>query len=328
MATDLMNELGNTYESNYAASALRASKWQNPQKQNANQGGYGSNESIPLSSDIKTNTNNSRAIGIDDLDDEFLRMRQDIKNEISNIINNAQSVKNLCGQYKLATTDEYPNIMSQMDTLVQKNTALTTQIKWRIQTEKRNLSKECDNIDSLKIREFNGIVMNFKNACNMFSQTLNKWDATVKNEQIRQLSVVDLNNTLTEEDKNKLLNSDDFLAVQKFIDEKYKLTDASNDELLNRLTDLEKQHNGLIKIEESVKELKTLFNELNILVIEQQDLIDSVEHNVVETKELVKSGTKHLEKAEKHQKKTRKMMLCGIICCIIILLIIIIAVAT
>merc|ERR1712154_130876 len=123
------------------------------------------------------------------------------------------------------------------------------------------------------------------------------------------------------------MNSDDFVAVQQFIDQKYALTDASNDELLDRLHNLEEQNKGLRKIETSVKELQELFNELNILVIEQQDLIDSVDQNVVETKELVQSGTQHLEIAEKHQKRTRKMMLCGIICCLIILIIIIISVS-
>lgn len=137
--------------------------------------------------------------------------------------------------------------------------------------------------------------------------------------------MVDVDNTLSEEDKNKLLNSDDPGAVQKFLSQKYALTDATNDELLNRLTDLEQQHNGLLKIERSVQELNQLFNELNVLVIEQQDLIDHIDNKVVETKELVQSGTKHLEKAEDHQKKTRKMMLIGFICCLIILIIIIIA---
>ena len=61
-------------------------------------------------------------------------------------------------------------------------------------------------------------------------------------------------------------------------------------------------------------------------VIEQQDLIDSIEQNVIETKDKVQSGTKHLVEAEKHQKKTRKMMLIAAIYCIVTLLIIIISV--
>lgn len=142
---------------------------------------------------------------------------------------------------------------------------------------------------------------------------------------MRQLDLVDVDNTLSTEDKNKLLNSDDPGAVQKFLSQKYALTDATNDELINRLNDLEEQHNGLLKIERSVQELNALFNELNILIIEQQDLIDNIDQNVVETKEKVQSGTKHLLKAEAHQKRTRKMMLIGCVCCLIILIIIIIS---
>ena len=144
-------------------------------------------------------------------------------------------------------------------------------------------------------------------------------------EQIRQLEIVDVNHTLTEQDKDKLVNSDDPSAVSKFLEQKYVLSDATNEQLLSRLTSLEQQHDGLLKIERSVQELNQLFNELNILVIEQQDLIDNIEQNVVETKQLVESGTHHLEVAERHQKCTRKYMLIGCICCFIILMIIIIS---
>ena len=147
-------------------------------------------------------------------------------------------------------------------------------------------------------------------------------------EQKRQLDVVDIDNQLTEEDKDKLLNSDDFGAAQKFIDQKYAFSDATIDELFGRLTELEEQHKGMLKIERSVKELNELFQELNTLVIEQQDLIDSIDQNVTETKELVQSGTKHLERAEKHQTKTRKIMLCAFLCCLIILIILVIALAS
>ena len=187
MANDLMNELGNTYESNYAAAALRESKWQNPAQQNSASTDYGTTSTTdnnnPFAGDMKTNTNinnNSQGIAIDDLDDEFLKIRDEIRNEISIIVNNATSVKNLSGKYKIATPDEYKQIMTKMDTIVQKNAALTTQIKWRIQTEKQNLAKTCDNVNSLKVREFNSLVMNFKKSCNIFSQSLSQFDSTVR----------------------------------------------------------------------------------------------------------------------------------------------------
>ena len=147
-------------------------------------------------------------------------------------------------------------------------------------------------------------------------------------EQVRQLDIVDTDNMLSADDKDRLINAEDFGAVQQFLDQKYALSDATNDELVSRLTDLEHQHDGLLKIERSVRELNALFTELNVLVIGQQDLIDSVEDNVVSAKEQVKAGTRHLEIAERHQKKTRKMMVIGIVCCVVVLLIVILILFT
>merc|ERR1712129_687241 len=160
--------------------------------------------------------------------------------------------------------------------------------------EKRYLSATCDDIQSLKIREYNLTVSNFKKACNLFGKSLSEWDRTVKGQQRRQLDLVDVDDSLSEEDKDKLINSDDFGASQKFIDQKYALSDATSDQLLGRLTELEEQHNGMLKIERSVKELNELFQELNILIIEQQDLIDNVDQNVAETRNLVQSATNNL----------------------------------
>eukprot|EP01083_Nonionella_stella_P141855 437797_1 len=309
MALDLLPQVGTSFDSSYANNTWRPSRWEEKQT---------GQEDAPLSG-------GNTAMTIDDMDDEFLQMRDEIRDEVSGILNNATRVKSLCGEYKMATIDEHPTIMTKMDTTIQQNTTLTTQIKWRIEKEKQKISQSTSNINSLKVKEFNLMVMGFKKACTVFSQSLTEYDSVVRGEQIRQLDIVDVNKELSEQDKNELLDSDDPKAVQKFIDQKYALTEAPSDILLQRVVSLEQTHAGMLKIERGVRELRDLFNELNILIIEQQDLIDHVDSNVQETKTLVQAGTKHLETAEQHQKKTRKMMLIGSICCLIILLILVIS---
>lgn len=107
-------------------------------------------------------------------------MREELRDEISQILENAESVKQFCGKYKLATTDEYSGIMTKMDTLTQQNTALTNQIKWRLEQEKRNLRQSCDDMNSLKVREYNNLVSSFKKTCNVFGKSLSEYDRTVK----------------------------------------------------------------------------------------------------------------------------------------------------
>ena len=68
-----------------------------------------------------------------------------------------------------------------------------------------------------------------------------------------------------------------------------------------------------------MKELNEAFTDLNTLVSEQQEDIDHIEQNVVEAKESVQQGTKHLETAEKHQISARKKQCMLLICCIVLL---------
>ena len=181
MATDLLNELGGTYDSAIAESTLRASKWQDPSSSNAKS----TNELQPFATSDDNRSYNSNghpptAASIDDIDDAFLRMRDELRSEISNIVDNADSAKQLMNRYKLATRDEHQGVMAEMNTLVQRNSALTTQIRWRCDSEKRALSRSCDDMQSLKVREFNNLVRSFKTACNVFSEALSKYDAVVR----------------------------------------------------------------------------------------------------------------------------------------------------
>lgn len=182
MATDLLDELGGTYDSAIAESTLRASKWQDPSISNG-KSSKSSNELQPFATSNGNqgyDSSGHSTTTIDDIDDEFLKMRDELRVEISNIVNNTDSAKKLTNRYKLATRDEHQTIMNEMNTLMQQNAACTTQIKWRFDSEKRNLSRNCDDIHSLKVREFNVLVNSFKSACNQFSQSLSKYDQVVR----------------------------------------------------------------------------------------------------------------------------------------------------
>merc|ERR1712129_533800 len=95
--------------------------------------------------------------------------------------------------------------------------------------------------------------------------------------------------------------------------------------LVDRLAELEDRHQGMLKIEKSIKELQEMGMELNVLVTEQQELLDHITHNVEETRDSVKSAPKHLQKAEETQKCSRKLQLWACCCCLIILVILLIS---
>ena len=46
--------------------------------------------------------------------------------------------------------------------------------------EKLRLKQTAKSVNSIKVREFNGLISNYKQACNVFSQSLTQFDQTVK----------------------------------------------------------------------------------------------------------------------------------------------------
>ena len=54
-------------------------------------------------------------------------------------------------------------------------------------------------------------------------------------------------------------------------------------------------------------------------------MLDMISKNVEETRDYVKSATTHLQKAEEHQKTSRKLQLYVCCCCLIIMIIVLIS---
>jgi len=89
--------------------------------------------------------------------------------------------------------------------------------------------------------------------------------------------------------------------ARDFIQKEFAMTDVG-DQMLDTLAGLEDKYQGMKKIQEDVAALHALFQDLQVIVNEQQEMFDSVEQHVDETKENVQKGVKHLENAEKKTK--------------------------
>merc|ERR1711879_112001 len=73
----------------------------------------------------------------------------------------------------------------------------------------------------------------------------------------------------------------------------------------------------IIKIAKSVNELSQIFNELNILVVQQGTVLDRIDYNIEQTLSQLKSSHVKLKKAEKYQKRGRSTMC--IICLVVMI---------
>jgi len=77
--------------------------------------------------------------------------------------------------------------------------------------------------------------------------------------------------------------------------------------------DAQQKTKDIIVIAKSINELAQLFQELNILVVEQGTILDRIDYNVDNTMQYLKVSHKEIVKAEKYQKSSQTML------CIIVL---------
>mmetsp|Transcript_13323 Transcript_13323/g.20144 ORF Transcript_13323/g.20144 Transcript_13323/m.20144 type:complete len:325 (-) Transcript_13323:103-1077(-) len=102
------------------------------------------------------------------------------------------------------------------------------------------------------------------------------------------------------------------------------IADGFNEEQLLRLKQIERTASDrtqeILNIAKSVHELATLFQELSVLVVEQGSLLDRIDYNVEQTLDNLSKAKVHIDKADKHQKRSRSAL-----CIIVLIMLILVA---
>nr|CDS34048.1 syntaxin [Hymenolepis microstoma] len=89
------------------------------------------------------------------------------------------------------------------------------------------------------------------------------------------------------------------------------------------LMEIEARHADILKLEKSIEEMKEMFTQIALLVEQQGDLIDNIEHNVSLTVDRVDNAKSSVAKAVVSKKKARKKkIICFIILAVVILILI------
>eukprot|EP01084_Bolivina_argentea_P280832 480340_1 len=257
----------------------------------------------------------------------YMQAFDNIKADIRKIEFNGRGVKKLSERYNSSTGKEQTDaIMQELDDIMSSNSSITRRIKSTLKTEKEKnddylKSHKGSSVGQWRVNQLNSCTRRFKTSSLEFSTNLNTFNSTLRDKQKRHIDIVD-NGQLTEAEKEEMIN--DYDKAQEFIQEQFQMVQTS-DALVDRLAELEERHQGMLKIEKSIKELQEMWMELNVLVTEQQEMLDMISKNVEETRDYVKSATMHLTKAEEHQKTSRKLQLCACCCCLVILIVVMIS---
>jgi t-SNARE complex subunit (syntaxin) len=107
----------------------------------------------------------------------------------------------------------------------------------------------------------------------------------------------------------------------RLLEHGYSSSGVNSHELLLQTEKL----NDLIKLEKDIFAVNELFQDIAILVNDQQPLLDNIEQTVVQSCVTVENGNDELEKAKQYKKSARKKICC-LICCLMIVFIIILGI--
>lgn len=123
--------------------------------------------------------------------------------------------------------------------------------------------------------------------------------------------------------KNNNLHSGIDQDIMKKLDAGETLTEEQQQELATMELHSTAREQKIIQLAKSINELAMLFQQLNVLVIEQGTVLDRIDYNVEAALEHVKEGRKNVEGAEDYSKKnyTTKCIGCLIVAIFIMFLI-------
>lgn len=100
------------------------------------------------------------------------------------------------------------------------------------------------------------------------------------------------------------------------------LSDEIFQQSKNLLASITETRNDIYRIEQSIRDLNQIFNEMAILVNEQGGVMDVILTNLKSTSKYLEKGRRELRRGRKYQKKSRKKLYCLLVCGVILVILI------
>jgi t-SNARE complex subunit (syntaxin) len=157
----------------------------------------------------------------------------------------------------------------------------------------------------------------FLNYMKTYQSMQEEYQTQFKTRMKRTIRIV--NDKVTEEEVDELISKPE-ITPQDLYQAELKLTDNQKHTLDATYAEVVDTHNDILELERAMNEVHQLFMDFATILAEQEELIDSIAHNVMKANEYVEKGIDNLKGAKKYQKRSRKVY------CILILVIILVLV--
>ncbi|CAG9097173.1 hypothetical protein JYU34_007514 [Plutella xylostella] len=241
------------------------------------------------------------------------------KDEIQNIFNEVDRMRawihDINGNTQLMrrlhadpTFHTNKHLQDQLDSVITQSNAIGLKICGALRQFESRASAKKNDVKARLSR------LQYATTRQLYSDALTKHEQTLQmikdaqydllQEQIRLTNL-----SISEEECQNLLETNN---ISLFVDN----LQAETQEARLVLRDVEARHQELLRIEESLKDVKELFVQMSHLVAQQQDLIDTVEYYASQATEHVEYGGQELMKGTVSRKKARNKKV-GLIVCLV-----------
>ncbi|XP_041361657.1 syntaxin-like [Gigantopelta aegis] len=171
----------------------------------------------------------------------------------------------------------------------------------------------------VKEQQVNRLTTELAKATNRFYKGQADYMDKMKQRVKKQLAVTGCHGNMSESEVSEILDNDSYaIFTQNFI------SDVTNTE--TALREIEERQKEILSLEKSVVQVNELFRDMNILVVEQGETIDSIEANIVDASENIVDANVQLKRANTYQAKARRLKFCiaGIVIAVIVIIILIV----
>lgn len=191
-----------------------------------------------------------------------------------------------------------------------------------VQAVKKMLSEMAEKTNNLRQQEGESAVVRireqqhadlsrkFMNYMKTYQSMQEEYQNNYKSRMKRTLKIV--NADVTEEQVNELINKPE-ITPQDLLQEAPKLTENQKHTLNSAYAEVYETHTDILELERALNEIHQLFVDFATILSEQEDMIDSIAHNVLKANDYVEKGVDNVKVSDKYRKRGRRAYICIIL---------------
>ncbi|KXS21097.1 t-SNARE [Gonapodya prolifera JEL478] len=245
-----------------------------------------------------------------------------VRDGIASLKRDIDSVEPLHGKALTATSEaQRTEISKEIDRVMDRIQAQSNKIRQKLKgmeaANKKFFKDGGQGSSDARIRESQQIALSKKFVEHMteYKDLQQKYQGKIKQRMKREILIVKPDATDTEINQAMESGTNGIFAQQML------KTSKQTEEARAALVDIQNRHEEILRIEKTVLELQQLFMDMAVLVAAQEEQILEIADNVYKTVDNTEKGVQELRKANKMQKKSRKLMCCAVLCLIILIIV-------